>query len=166
MVYFPQNDIEIQASDDWVQHPPNLFEKYATVTKPSDVRKSHVEALNVSIQNGVPLEDFIPDGRSESSHLPPREWITKLDPSLRRPSVPVYHKTPERHLLLSNGHKAPNQGDFAKYAQELACATDDGLLAIGRRKSKKGHTLPHLNHYRDFWAKLEPIAQHWDERYD
>ncbi|KAL9050148.1 MAG: hypothetical protein Q9162_006819 [Coniocarpon cinnabarinum] len=167
LVYFPQNDIHIHQSDDWKEKPGDLFKRYARMTKPSEVRPGDIEALNVSVTGDVDLEDLIPDESQSTAHLPPLSWTKGLDPLARRASLPVVHKNPHEHpLILCNGAKAPNQEDFARFARELSCSTEDGLRLIGRRKPRKGRTAPHINHYRDFWTKLEQVSQYWDTSLD
>ena len=137
------------------------------MTKPSLVNKSYIEALNVSIENDVELEDLIPDAHDSGSHLPPKSWTQGLDPALRKASVlDVHahhnHQTP---LILSNAARAPTREDFTKFARELACCTEDGIRVIARRtKTKNGRILPNINHARDFWTKLEQLSQYWDTR--
>lgn len=129
------------------------------------MRLAHLSRLNVTIQNDIALEDFVPKAPNGSSYLPPKYWTKKLDPSSRKQVPP---ETPG-HLkgqVLSNGFNAPESDTFVKYAAELACETQDGLRAIGRRKPRKGRLAPVINHYQVFWAKMEVLSQFWDSSLD
>lgn len=165
MVFFPQNNIDIQASEDWIRHPPNLFRDFSRLNKPTDVRAAHLSALNFTVRDDVELDDFVPNDPSGPAHLPPASWTQNLDTVSRRTSLPVVD-TQNKHLILSNGSKAPDIETFVKYARELGCNTEDGLRAIAHRKPRKGHATPHINHYREFWQKLELISQYWDTELD
>lgn len=161
-VVFPQEEIKVQQSETWAKNPPDLFQEYSTPQKPSDIRIRHIEDVNVAIYYGVPLEEFIPQSKDAYPHLPPEKWIRNLELNAHTSSGP--HKTEPSTFKLSNGAKAPTAQLFAKYAQELACSTHDGLREIGRKKPMKGHTAPSLNHYREFWTQLETVSKYWNDR--
>ena len=166
VVYFPQNELpEPHGEADWdPKNLPNFFHDYMNIRKPADLQLSDIEKLNISVHYDTDLEDLIPDGREEYHHLPPPDWTQNLDPTGKKP-LPGNSRDYERPFLLSNRHRAPTRHDFTKFARELACDTEDGLRAIGRRKVKKGHVAPHLSVERDFWTRLEPVSQYWDTRY-
>ena len=167
LVYFPQNEVKLTSTDDWVNQPPDLAHLFATFGKPTDLKAHHLLALNLAADNDVPLEDLVPAGSNSVPHLPPESWLQSLNPASRRVSVQAPPLSPEqKHLILGNGAKAPGPDIFVRNAKEIACSTEDGLRETARKKPKPGHRAPHISHYRDFWDRLELMAQYWDTSLD
>lgn len=166
VVYFPQNEIRLSAQTNWAQRPPNLYYEYAHITKPSDVRLEHITDLNLTVENDVDLENFVPVPMGGTNYLPPRSWLQQGSLQSGRKDSSVHLFSHHKHALLNNGHKAPDQDTFYKYAQELTCGTEDALRAIGKRKPRPGHSAPSINHFRRFWSQMEVVSQYWDTSKD
>ena len=161
IIYFPQNELHFKQDPSWLSHIPNIFRQFSAISKPSDIRLENLHALNLVIENDVPLESLIPESRQGQPYLPPRSWASGGVSS--RSSLFSSHSSSG---LLNNGTKSPSQETFAKYAQELSCSTDDGLRTIGRRKLKSGHHAPKIDNYKRFWTNLEMISQYWETVHD
>lgn len=169
VVYFPQNDIQFRSNDNWFRQPggpPNLYAIYSYIAKPSDVKLQHLAALNLSIENDVPSEDFVPQSNDGLSHLPPRTWGKGAGTNPQHSSVHYEVYAHSTYPLLSNGNKAPELDTFDRFVKELYCETDDGLRVIGKQKPRPGHPAPNFTSYRRFWTQVEMIASYWDTASD
>ena len=166
-VYFPQNDVCLSQSDEWAKRPPNLFNLYSEIRKPSDVRPEHLEALNIATINDVELEDLIPATHGDVYYLPPKSWTQNLDPAARRSSLQIPVDGPgSKRQVLSNGARAPEADVFIKHVRDLSFDTEDGLRSIARRKPRPGHSTVSFHQHREFWARLEMMSQFWDTSLD
>lgn len=125
------------------------------------MRLKHLADLNLTVENDVTLETFIPVSSNGAHHLPPKAWLQQGPVQAGR-SQSIHVFSHHKHLLLNNGHKAPDQELFFKYAQELMSNTEDALRVIGHRKAPPGRSVPQLNHFRRFWSQLEIVSQYWD----
>lgn len=166
IVYFPQNDLNLPAAEDFFHRPggpPDLYAAYCHIAKPSDVTLQHLAALNITVQDDVSPEDLMPASSDGLQHLPPRCWGAGgvLAPPRRQSSSAYEIYAHNTYPLLSNGTKAPDLETFQKFASELICDTDAGLRVIGKQKPKPGQKLPHFNTYRKFWTHLETLSSYW-----
>lgn len=137
--------------------------------KPYDLKAEHLKALNISIQEDVPLEVFIPQSSDGLRHLPPREWGAGAvggAPARRNSTTSYEIFAHDRYPLLSNGVHAPELDTYVKFTHELVCDNDDGFAVIGKQKPKSGHKPPTLAHYRRFWGVLETMSTYWDASLD
>ncbi|KAI9727358.1 MAG: hypothetical protein M1828_006978 [Chrysothrix sp. TS-e1954] len=165
ILYFPQDEIKLKSNPNWAKRLPNLKRRFASITKPSDIKEHHLQALNVSVENEVELDDLVPSITGQPPYLPPKEW-TQQAATARKSSAVQIPLTQHKHFMLGNDHKAPDMDAFVKYSRELTCTTTDGLRAIGKRKPRPGHAAPNITHFRDFWARLELLSQYWETSSD
>lgn len=71
-----------------------------------------------------------------------------------------------KHPLLSNGHKAPDEEVYARYAREMMCENDDALRVLQKKKPRPGQSAPQISHFRKFWSQLELVSNYWDTSLD
>ena len=118
----------------------------------------HLQALNVSLVNGLSLEQVVP-----RDFIPNSLWSE--DPTANNSSEslePALPKSPS----LSNGVPAPAKEDFFIRAKELLYDNEDGFRAIQRRSPLPNHQPARIVHFRKFWESLLLMAGHWDTSLD
>ena len=118
----------------------------------------HLRALNVSLVNGLPLEQVVP-----TDFIPNPSWSE--DPAANNSSESLEPALP-KSVSLSNGVPAPTREDFFIRAKELLYDNEDGFRAIQRRSPLPNHHPARIVHFRKFWEGLLLMAGHWDTSLD
>ena len=118
----------------------------------------HLQALNVSLVNGLSLEQVVP-----RDFIPNSLWSE--DPTANNSSESLEPALP-KSVSLSNGVPAPAKEDFFIRAKELLYDNEDGFRAIQRRTPLPNHQPARIVHFRKFWEGLLLMAGHWDTSLD
>ena len=118
----------------------------------------HLQALNVSLVNGLPLEQVVP-----TDFIPNPRWSE--DPTANNSSESLEPALP-KSVSLSNGVPAPTREDFFNRAKELLYDNEDGFRAIQRRSPLPNQHPARIVHFRKFWEGLLLMAGHWDTSLD
>ena len=118
----------------------------------------HLQALNISLANELPIEQVVPTGFiPEPSRL---EASTKCD--LSQPAQSAISKS----ASLSNGAQAPSREDFLNRVKELLYENEDAFRAIQRKPPPPNRQPAHVVYFRKFWDGLYSMAEYWDTSLD
>ncbi|KAL8659692.1 MAG: hypothetical protein Q9202_006996, partial [Teloschistes flavicans] len=154
---FPQ--FRVQGHIDAVhQHARDLIHLFACPEK--DISAKHVQALNISLEEEVPLDHFIPEG-----YLPPTSWLQK--PSATSSTMPCSQPSGK----LSNGLPIPTHRDFYARASEILYPNDtvfDSLSTPPVRgpRAPASSQVIRLIHTHKFYQHLLLLAEYWDTSKD
>ena len=135
----------------------NLRKTFTNILRTGPGAK-HIEALNVTLTDEVPLEEIIP-----TECIPPLSW--KHDPDTDETSNGVSIE-PSQTRKLSNGAPMPGRGKFFELVKELSYDNEDAFRAIRRDPPRPGHRPPRLVNFRKFWDTLSIMAEYWDTSLD
>lgn len=172
LVYFPQNDLDehsFQIDETWAKHIPDLFKQYSHISKPAEVGLEHIRALNVSVKGDVELERLIPVASDGHDYLPRSLSAegSRRNSLQKHPDIQFTVTAPNHRLpILSNGHKAPDDEMYMKYAKQLTCENEDALRNMQKKKPRPGHAQVHITEFRRFWSQLDLVSNYWDTSLD
>lgn len=119
------------------------------------LKSHHIEALNVSWTEEVPLERLLP-----VEYLPPPQWQHEPKPSDGSSISPSPIPSPKR---LSNGTKKPGREEFYRLHKEVLCENNDAFDFIQKRSASP---LVRIVNFRRFWENLLLMAEYWDTSMD
>ncbi|KKY14614.1 hypothetical protein UCRPC4_g06673 [Phaeomoniella chlamydospora] len=112
-----------------------------------DVKREHLEALNVKVTTDHSFEDLIP---VSTQNLIPRNGE---GPPSARPQ-------------LSNGMPCPGPEKYDIVERELRYSNDDAFRELVRLPPLPGKQRLRITQTRKFWAGLEKMSQYWDTSAD
>lgn len=135
----------------------NLRKTFTNILRTGPGAK-HIEALNVTLTDEVPLEEIIP-----TECIPPLSWKHDADTDETSDGVSI---EPSQSRKLSNGAPMPGRGKFFELFKELSYDNEDAFRAIRRDPPQPGHRPPRLAHFRKFWDILSIMAEYWDTSLD
>ena len=135
----------------------NLRKTFTNILRTGPGAK-HIEALNVTLTDEVPLEEIIP-----AECIPPLSWKYDADTDETSDGVSI---EPSQSRKLSNGAPMPGRGKFSELFKELSHDNEDAFRAIRRDPPQPGHRPPRLAHFRKFWDTLSIMAEYWDTSLD
>ncbi|KAL8626904.1 hypothetical protein Q9189_007402 [Teloschistes chrysophthalmus] len=141
-----------------VHHARDLIHLFACQEK--RISTKHVEALNITLEEGVPLDRIVPE-----SYLPPSSWLQ--NPSTTSSTTPSSQPSSK----LSNGVPVPTHRDFYARASELLHPNDPVFDSLSYRPSGGPRAPPssqaiRLTHTHKFYQHLVLLAEYWDASKD
>lgn len=141
---------EVGASND-------LVKLFSSTSRTGPTAK-HLQALNVSLQNELSLEQVVP-----TDFIPLSSWLE--DPATIE-SGELSQAALTRSNILSNGASAPGREDFFLRVKELLHDSEDAFRAIQRKPSPPNRQPARIVYFRKFWEGLVLVAEHWDTSLD
>lgn len=136
-----------------------------TVRKPQDVSDAHLQALNVDVENNIPLSDLVP-GNPEILRSAPhntRELKGALASTASSSSNPTTKANAQK---LSNGYPVPDRKTYEALKAELQIPNEDAFREVCRMSPHAGREKPRITQSRRFWLGLERMSQYWDTSMD
>lgn len=141
---------EVDASSD-------LVKLFSTTPRTGPTAK-HLQALNVSLENELSLEQVVP-----TDFIPLSSWLE--DPATSE-SWDSSQAALSRSNTLSNGAPAPGREEFFARVKELLHDNEDAFRAIQRKPPLPNRQPARIVYFRKFWEGLIPVAEHWDTSLD
>ena len=120
----------------------------------------HLQALNISLANELPLEQVVP-----TDFTPHSSWLKDPVKFELAESTEASAALSKPHSL-SNGAPAPGREDFFIRAKELLYENEDAFRAMQRKPPVAGRLPARIVHFRKFWVGLLLMAEHWDTSLD
>ena len=121
-------------------------------TGPTD---AYLQALNVHVDENVPLEDLVPQ-----PHLPSTEECQGAR------SRPTNRDTPSQNTHSSSrDYYAPSGDDLCERAKDLLCENEHVFQHLEQRPGTSGARVK-ISWFRRFWEKLLLVAEYWDTSTD
>ena len=118
----------------------------------------HLEALNISLVDEVPLGQLVP-----SDYIPPTSWLQ--DPSSDENNN-ENTAAPSTSQTLSNGAPIPSRKAFYDSVKELSYDNEDAFRAIRREPPLPNRKPTKVIHFRKFWDNLNLMGDFWDTSLD
>ena len=115
---------------------------------PGDVRREHLEALNVKVTSGVLIQDLLPK-RGQ-----------------KQPSVEAEQDASKEPPCLSNGNPPPTQDKYDVLERELQFDNHEAFRELLRLEPLPGRKRLRITQTRKFWAGLEKMSSYWDTSAD
>ena len=113
-----------------------------------DVKREHLEFLNVKVSYDVGLQDLLPHQAQPSQGL-------QAKPRLYQPGT-----------HMSNGLPIPGSEKYDVLERELRFDNDDAFRELVRLPPAEGRQRIKITQTRKFWAGLEKMSQYWDTSED
>ncbi|KAI9751002.1 MAG: hypothetical protein M4579_006212 [Chaenotheca gracillima] len=128
----------------------HIYALFSTVHGAAAIKNKHLEALNITCEEGISLNAFVPD----ASLLPP-DAEPPIEGAASGPS-----------FMLSTGRPAPGWDVFWSRAKDLLVDNEAAFCAAQRVPPPKGKGPVKLGSFFKFWLGLEYMGQYWDSSRD
>lgn len=138
-----------------------LYCHFAAIHKPTDVKREHVELLNLRVLPDLPLDDIIPRNPADGSpFLPDRHWGDESSAE----NEPA--NDPGKKKFLCNGREAPGPELYQARKKELTIDNEDGYRAAQRFPPLPGSKAIKPGYFYKFWQGLFLMSVYWDTSLD
>lgn len=136
----------------------DLYHFLSSIKKPQDISPSSFQALNLRMEQDVPIQLMVQGDQLAS--LPPLPWELPGGQTADQPSEDA------PRVLMSNGHPYPSSERFDVIRNELLKENDDAFREVARLPPREGRPRTRITQTRKFWAALERMSQYWDTSLD
>ncbi|KAK4691417.1 hypothetical protein P7C71_g5578, partial [Lecanoromycetidae sp. Uapishka_2] len=144
----PQN--EIHGNQD-------LVKAFSTIVREGPSKK-HLEALNISVEDNIPLDQLLPH-----DYIPPPSWSTIPTTAEGYETLDVTSRTSSR---LSNNAPVPTRKVFYDAVKELLYDYEDAFRSLRPEKPPLDRPPVRIAYFRKFWDGLLSMASFWDSSAD
>ena len=131
-----------------------IYDLLACIRRPQDISASRFRALNLNLEEDVPVSSIAASNAGEDG-IPPLPWDKH---------APEQPETPP--VLMSNDNPYPSRERFEVVKQELLHDNDDAFRELARLPPRDGREKIRVTQTRRFWNALENMSQYWDVSLD
>lgn len=146
-----------RARQNQINENQDLIKAFSNIARKGP-SKHHLEALNVSLEENVPLGLLMPDG-----YIPPLSWAH--NPTTAE-GYQMLALTRDPSPRLSNNAPIPTRKVFYDAVKELLYDYEDVFRALRRQTPVPGRQPVRVSYFRKFWDGLITMAGFWDTSTD
>ena len=130
-----------------------LVDHLQTVQRPTDIKISHFEALNIHVLEGASAEDIVP----WAGYLPSKEGWDSI------PQEQLSHADEVTRVPMSNGSISPGLQVYRERQKELLVDNTSAFRTVRRIPPLAGESAARLGNSYEFFKNLELCSGYWPD---